>query len=54
MEKTHNHQEKKEQRILGRTLARELSRDELELASGGAGTTSCSACQPDDCDVQEY
>jgi len=39
---------KSEQRILGRVLARELSRDELEMAVGG--TTSCSNCVADDCD----
>ncbi len=43
--------EKGEQRILGRRLARELSREELKLAVGG--TTSCSNCVADDCD-QEY
>jgi hypothetical protein len=41
-------QEKTEKRILGRRLARELSREELEMAVGG--TTSCSNCVADDCD----
>lgn len=45
-------QEKTEKRILGRRLARELSREELEMAVGG--TTSCSNCVADDCDEYQY
>lgn len=38
-------------RTLERRLARELSADEMKSVQGAGGTTSCSACQADDCDV---
>jgi hypothetical protein len=40
-------------RILMRTLARELSLEEIAAVSGGlqAGTTSSKDCEPDDCDA---
>lgn len=40
-------------RTLERRLARELSADEMKSVQGAGGTTSCSACQADDCDVGE-
>ncbi len=45
---------KQEKRILGRLVARELTVEELRRVAGGAGTTSCSNCQADDCDQIEY
>jgi hypothetical protein len=36
-------------RTIARKLARELRPEELDAI--GAGTTSCSCCRPDDCDV---
>ena len=38
-------------RILMRTLARELTVEELNVATGG--TTSVSGCRTDDCDAAQ-
>lgn len=39
-------------RILMRTLARELTSEELDAIAGGlAATTSSKNCEPDDCDA---
>ncbi|MCX4240914.1 hypothetical protein [Paraliomyxa miuraensis] len=40
-----------DKRILGRRVAREMSKDELHAVTGG--TTSCSCGGPDDCDQQQ-
>jgi hypothetical protein len=40
----------KETRSIARQLARELRPEELDAIA--AGTTSCSACRADDCDVE--
>jgi bacteriocin-like protein len=42
---------KNQPRILARTLAKTLSKDQLRAISGGSGTTSCSGGCADDCDV---
>ena len=44
-------QNEESQRILMRDLARELSVEELNIATGG--TTSCSGCRADDCDAAQ-
>lgn len=38
-------------RILGRKLAKELSKEDMKNVIGGSGTISCSAGMDDDCDV---
>jgi hypothetical protein len=40
----------KETRSIARQLARELRPEELDAIA--AGTTSCSCCRPDDCDLE--
>jgi|GEM_PF-2951773 len=44
----------KEQRILKRVLARELTREQLETAVGSCQTISYTAGQPGDIDEAEY
>lgn len=44
--------ETRTRRTLERQLARELSEQEMRKVQGAGGTTSCSACQADDCDVR--
>jgi hypothetical protein len=39
-----------ETRSIARKLARELRPEELDGIA--AGTTSCSCCRPDDCDLE--
>ncbi len=39
------------QRINVREMARELTAEEMEIATGG--TTSCSGCRADDCDQSQ-
>jgi len=48
--------DKKQKRILGRLMARELSIEELRRVAGGlmVATTSCSNCQADDCDERAF
>ncbi len=46
--------EKKPTRILARTLAKTLTKEQLAAISGGAGTTSCSGGGGDDCDKMQF
>ena len=48
MDQKKQDQRQEADRILMRTLARELTVEELGMATGG--TTSCSGCRADDCD----